>query len=123
MAKKKTCEWCEFTDHVCEQNPECDFKTLPVKKDAILERMKVEYALFKAAKGVAASTKDEEEREERLRVALDKVVGMNFMAKMLEKKFNVPPSQSFAYAGWEKPSLLERVKLMKQLSALRKVKK
>jgi hypothetical protein len=121
VAERKNCEWCEFTNHICEKNPECDFKTLPVEKDAILQRMKLEFAVFDAARSIAASTKDDVEREGQLRVALDKIVGLNFMAKMLDNKFGMPASESFKYAGWEKPSLLERIKLVNELKKMRKV--
>ena len=123
MEEPKNCEWCAFTDHICEKNPGCDFKTLPIEKDAILQRMRLEFAVFDAARVLAVSTKDDEEREGQLRVALDKIVGLNFMAKMLDNRFNVPASESFKYAGWEKPSLLERIKLVNELKKMRKVKK
>lgn len=116
------CPWCGYTNHMCEGDATCDFRTLHVEKEAILQRMREEYPKFDVARRAAERERGKVEQMQQLQVAMDKLFGLQTMAKMLDERFGVPPSVSLVQAGWEKPSLLERVKLLSKIRKLRGAK-
>jgi hypothetical protein len=83
--------------------------------------MREEYPKFDAARR-AAEHGGETEKLKQLGIAMDKLFGLQMMARMLAERFGVSPSAALVQAGWEKPSLMERVKLVSKIRKLRGAK-
>jgi hypothetical protein len=94
----------------------CDFKSLPLKKGAILKRMRDETVCLQ---GVVAAGKSGAS-EQALRVALDKAAGMVIMSNVLKEKFRMTSEDIRRALGTKKVSWSERAKLALMAKVMQK---
>lgn len=112
------CPWCiELkNENKCDENPDCDFRSLPMEKEAILERLKKEYVVYAEIKDRAMKETTKAGQEQVLRACIDKLYGMNRMGQVLERKFGMTKKQIQEEVGIKDISFNERAKMMLKLS-------
>jgi hypothetical protein len=78
------CKWCINSQCRSGNEKDCDFKTLPYEKEAIIERINEEFGLVEDALRNAKNT-DKQQTKEFIR---DKLVGMKVMVEVLRDDFH-----------------------------------
>lgn len=111
VEKKTGCLWHDTLKQGC--GPDCDFKTLPYEKDAIIARIKEEMNIIKKLQITA------ETDVAALNKLMDKLYGVSIMGKTLQEKFDVSVKELKKIMGSEM-SRFERMKLATKLAIMRK---
>lgn len=131
---KDNCPWCAYKFlevHKCltgEQVRTCDFRSLKMEKQAILERSKKEAKIIMGARSKLRSVSSSQEMEQVLRDVLDRAEGLKVMIRVLMEKFGMDEKDIKEHIGYKEPSVMERAsiavqtKLMERMRRQRKVK-
>ena len=108
--KKVVCPWCVYNSHGCPVD-QCDFRTLPMEKDAILKRMGQELNIINSNKRALVSGKVADPKNAVVGI-LDRVKGLDIMFNVLWKKFGMSEAEVKAQLPEvEKFSAADRLKL------------
>lgn len=121
------CPWCKYNPYGCVVE-ECDFKTLPYEKNAILKRLKKEK---KKVDEMRAMIKDadikklEPEVFEKVQDVLDLLKGMQIMVDRLVADFGMTTDEVYNVVGFgnDKMSWLDKAKIGIKLAKLRRMRK
>jgi len=116
------CPWCKVVP-VCPEKSgggeKCDFRDLVWDKDAIFERMKLEYEAVKVTRQRATSEKDPVQLNKIVAEMMDKSEGMKIMQEVLTKEFGVKPKEFKERLNLEDLSFSDKMKIFMKLQALK----
>lgn len=116
MNEKKNdcmCEWEEFNKYGCDPK-NCDFKTLPFEKKAILERIKQEKIQINSIKEeIIAAQKSNLPlvSDNKISDMADKIKGIEIMTEALREKFSMSVDEIKQGVGVKELTLSERIAL------------
>jgi hypothetical protein len=112
----KSCPWCEYNQFSpkCDEDGNCEFKTIGYDKHSILQRIGGEYALLRPAFDGFESLPDEE-----ISRMLDVVTGISIMISRLKVDFDMSEKEIYAELGFKKPSFAERLKVRMALISMK----
>lgn len=120
-----TCDWQEFNKYGCDPK-DCDFKSLPLEKKAILERIKQEKISINAIKEeIIAAQKSNLPlvSDKKISDMADKIKGIEIMTEALREKFSMSVDEIKEGVGVKELSLSERIALKINLRKILMAKK
>lgn len=86
------CPWCNYNKG-CSRSSDCDFRTLPMKEEAIVKRLKKEVSWVNGARlKVVDSHGLDKKTRKMLFDIFDKMKGVDVMAKVLIAKYSFSDS-------------------------------
>ena len=109
------CDWCEVKESLlpgaeCSSKEGCDFSSLPMEPDAIIQRMKEEHAHVAEIRArvmkMRYDTVDDAQKD--MGLMKDVAIGVQVMAHALATRFGYIPEQIQKEAGFDQKSLAER---------------
>lgn len=121
------CKWCIHNPYAphCDSDGNCDFKTLPYTKDAILERLKAETDMIKDAKKKLVDTPMDRLQviaDDEVRRIVDATKGMQIMVDRLIADFGMTEKELKDTLEVQKDSFMTRAKMAAKLSSLKKAR-
>ena len=123
---KVRCPWCAYNRFRCADEDEkvCDFKSLPMEKEAIVRRLKMEMeGIADMRKELVRGTVDDDAKQLMFREASDRAEGIQIMTGVLEEKFGVSKKQLLKELDVHDLSFTEKVRLSVKLATLKAVRK
>lgn len=122
-----TCPWCKYNNHGCDES-DCDFKTLPYEKDAILDRLTIERKKIDGVRKKFSEFKGKELTDDLnrdLAWMLDVMKGMQIMVDRLVADFGMKNEEIQGLVGFNesKMSFVEKAKLMMKLRKMKELRR
>ena len=118
--KDAKCPWCQYLPQGKCTAKECDFKSLPYEKEAILKRLSQEAdAVAYVRDEIARSDDFNADEFEKI---MDISFGMQIMVTRLKADFGMQDEEIKKYIGVKKMSMWQKAKLaakMQQMKGLR----
>lgn len=119
---KVRCPWCVYNRFRCGDDEEktCDFKSLPMEKGLILQRLKKEVGWLNEVRSqIAKGNMDGPDVESLLREASDKNQGVQIMFGVLEEKFGMSRKEILSSVGMQEASMMDKIRLSVKLGVLK----
>jgi hypothetical protein len=120
--KKVRCPWCIQSNFICKGIPDCDFKSLPKEKDAILRRVKEEVVVFNSLKEELVSHTFRlvpvESRKKVVGGLWDKIFGIAIMCDALKNEFGMSKEEVLEQTGYKKLDKSEQWMLAMEIKKL-----
>ena len=119
-----SCPWCKFQAGGKCGLDDCDFKKLPFKKDAIVERMKREADhVIEVRNRLADKELDEDQIRKDVALVMDLSIGMTIMTKALTEEFGMTEDEVKNEVGIKKMSMLQKAKLASKMAQFKMMRK
>ena len=116
--KKNRCVWCKHNEYRCRSNSveaTCDFRTLPLQKEAILHRMKKEKELLDKMK-----RNIDKADVAVLRDLFDKAAGLAIMKSVLISELHMTDEEVRKAVGLKDDRWAEKMKLLLKVKHMQK---
>ena len=115
------CPWCKYNPGCENENfhEQCEFRTLPFEKDAIMGRLKSEWVEIQRIRGELVNEKDGMKAEKMARDVLDKSQAIQVMMGVLRNDFKMRQGTILREMKIERPGVVESVKLMAKLQKMK----
>jgi len=118
-----TCKWCKRNNGACntkELVKDCDFRTLPYERNAIIVRAKKELETVKQIREKLKDEKDAGVIQSMVVDASDRVAGIRIMLDALQEDFGVKDPEGVV--GMPKVGMLDAMKLAIKLKQMEKTR-
>lgn len=115
------CPWCKYNPGCGDPMVECDFKSLPYEKDAIIKRLIKEREWIDTVKmQMLDGVYGKSDAEEVMAGVVDRSKGMQIMVGRLVVDFGMDEEEVKKAAGFKKDSFLVRAQLAAKVAQMRK---
>jgi hypothetical protein len=121
MTNFQPCLWCKHNPG-CENEDfqnQCEFKTLPFEKDAIMQRLKFEWSEIQRMRAELVNEQEREKAEKLARNVMDKSQAVQTMMGVLRVDFKMRQGIILRELKIERPGVVESVKLMAKLQKMK----
>ena len=98
---------------------DCEFRTVPKEKDAILDRVGILAKRIEFLREKVVTEKDAVVRERMMREILDKFFGLDRFVECLEREFQMKKEDVLGMVGYRRLSVIEKARMMRQIRGLR----
>jgi hypothetical protein len=116
MVKPKACPWCKYNPK-CGKHEDCDFRTLPMKKEAIITRIKEEVEWINEAKRKVVLSKTLSANVRTLLFGIfDRMKGLDLMVKILQVDFGMSEEEVKVYFKKESLTSYQKLKFMRMVA-------
>lgn len=115
------CPWCKYNPGCGDPKVECDFKSLPYEKDAIIKRLIKEREWIDSVKlQVLDGVYSKDSVEEAIAGVVDRSKGMQIMVDRLVADFRMDEGEVKRAVGFKKDSFLVKMQLSAKIAQMRK---
>jgi hypothetical protein len=116
------CPWCSYRHAPCtdEERKKCDFKTLKMDRDAIVERVKKESRVVQRV--VAKVKKNGSTDDREVFEAMDRLSGILIMIRVLKERFGMVECEIRKEANLPELSWAEKLQLILKLKSMQKAR-